>query len=308
MSCGRQRRQATDILPYTQSKSNSGVKHESGGRRQLFFSICGCEDLAVTPPSVPASVASQDSGQRRRNAWARCQSDRPRDSSRPRGGRIARSTRSPSRRPAAGSRWGTTGRFRRRRPAGVRAAFDPGTREARARPRATGRPCPSRAARCDPTTTAPATKSTSRQTRGAWLEVGVHPARAGAHGRNVAIPVTQTQLAPSSRCNRYPAVQRSQAPVRQPPLPKAGHRIDKSGAVPAPGSSFTNRGRPARQSFSPGSGSGTGATVGTTGALATWIGLDRERLLTGRETFRQLHSDAIFASHAVLPEIETCDG
>ncbi len=62
----------------------------------------------------------------------------------------------------------------------------------------------------------------------AWLEIGADPARAGAHRRVVAIAATQDATGTHLRvATGYPAVQRSQAPVRQPPMPKAGDRIDE---------------------------------------------------------------------------------
>ena len=110
----------------------------------------------------------------------------------------------------------------------------------------------------------------------AGVVIGVDAARAGARGRNVGIGVTQGT--PRTELAAVPldaAVQRSQTPVGQSPLPKADHRIGKIWCGAGGLAIVRHRtGEGSRgESVSPGSGSGSGATVGTTaGALGTWTG------------------------------------
>lgn len=109
-----------------------------------------------------------------------------------------------------------------------------------------------------------------------WIVIGVDAARARLRRRRVAIAVAQgTARTELAAVPADAAVQRSQTPLRQPPLPKADHGIGEiwrcAGqlVVVRHGTGDGSRGG----SGSCGSGSGSGGTVGVTaGAVGTWMG------------------------------------
>ena len=161
----------------------------------------------------------------------------------------------------------------------VRPAFGLGTREARARQHARiARACRSVQFNATPQDDGAGDEGAGagRRRARAGVVIGVDAAGAGVRGRNVGVRVTQGT--PRTELATVPldaAAQRSQTPVGQSPLPKADHRIGKiwcgaGGLVIV----LHRTGEGSRgESVSPGSGSGSGATVGTTaGALGTWTG------------------------------------